>query len=96
MAHRYQGVRLSCGLDRTEPLQVPVKAASTKYNNPVWATVAAFIFRCPNTGLNVQGWIADDPEAGEGFYEAVTCTACTAFHLVDPENGNVLGADPEK
>jgi hypothetical protein len=32
--------------------------------------MAAFIYRCPNTGLNVQGWIADDPEKGEGFYEA--------------------------
>ncbi len=58
--------------------------------------MAAFVYRCPNTGLNVQGWIADDPEKGEGFYEAVTCTACTTVHLVDPRNGNVLGADPEE
>jgi len=57
--------------------------------------VATFLYRCPNTGLQVQGWIADDPEKGEGFYEAETCTACGAVHLVDPENGNVLGADDE-
>jgi hypothetical protein len=60
---------------------------------PVRATVTAFIYRCPNAGLNVQGWIADDPEKVEGFYEAVTCTACAAVHLVNPETGDVLGAD---
>jgi hypothetical protein len=54
--------------------------------------MARFLYRCPNTGLQVQGWIADDPEKGEGFYEAVFCTACTAVHLVNPENGNVLAA----
>jgi hypothetical protein len=53
--------------------------------------MATFIFRCPNTGRNVQGWIADDPEKGEGFYAAVTCRECNTVHLVDPETGNVLG-----
>jgi hypothetical protein len=24
-----------------------------------------FVYRCPNTGLNVQGWVADDPPEGE-------------------------------
>lgn len=57
--------------------------------------MATFIFRCPNTGLKVQGWIADDPEKGEGFYKAVTCTACGNVHLVNPENGNVLRSDDE-
>jgi hypothetical protein len=23
--------------------------------------LATFVYRCPNTGLNVQGWLADDP-----------------------------------
>jgi hypothetical protein len=42
-----------------------------------------FIFRCPNTGLNVQGWTADDPtELNDDAYETVTCVACTRVHAV--------------
>jgi hypothetical protein len=53
-------------------------------------------FRCPNTRLNVQGWVADDPTEGETeTYEAVTCTACTRTHLVDPKTGRVLGVDED-
>ena len=55
----------------------------------------AFIYRCPATGLNVQGWIADDPsfENGDATYEVVICTACTRAHLVNPKTGKTLGAD---
>ena len=36
-----------------------------------------FIYRCPNTGLNVQGWIADDPTEGNGeTYQPFPCTIC--------------------
>jgi hypothetical protein len=38
----------------------------------------------------VQGWVADDTEKDEEFYETLTCTACNAA-LVNPETGNVLG-----
>jgi hypothetical protein len=59
--------------------------------------MAAFIYRCPNTGLNVQGWIADDPTNGEADnYEAVTCIACTRVHLVNPKTVRVLGAEDEE
>jgi hypothetical protein len=56
--------------------------------------MAAFLYRCPNTGQNVQGFVADDTneEAGNGF-QAVVCTACTALHWVNPKTGKVLGAD---
>jgi hypothetical protein len=57
------------------------------------ANMATFVYRCPNTGLNVQGWVADDPTEGEGeIYAAITCTICTRTHLVDPKTGKVLGA----
>jgi len=56
--------------------------------------MAPFLYRCPNTGLNVQGWVADDPTEGEAeLYEAVTCIACTQVHLVNPKTGRVLGTD---
>jgi hypothetical protein len=36
------------------------------------------LYRCPDTGLNVQGWFADDGAANEGeVYETMTCPACT-------------------
>jgi hypothetical protein len=58
--------------------------------------MASFIYRCPSTGLNVQGWIADDPTEGEAeSYEVVTCTACTRVHLVNPKTSRVLGADED-
>jgi hypothetical protein len=58
--------------------------------------MVAFVYRCPRTGLNVQGWIADDSTEGEAeSYEAVTCTACTRVHLVNPKTGLVLGADKD-
>jgi len=33
-----------------------------------------FLYRCPNTGLKVQGWAADDPTRDEPF-APVTCAA---------------------
>jgi hypothetical protein len=56
----------------------------------------AFLYRCPDTGLNDQGWSADEPvEQADAAYEPVTCTACTPLHLVDPKTGRVLGAEDE-
>jgi hypothetical protein len=52
------------------------------------------IFRCPNTGLNVQAWITDDPtKADDDTFEQATCTACTRLHLINPKTGEVLGTD---
>ena len=56
--------------------------------------IPAFVYRCPNTGFNVQGWVADDPTEREGeTYQPITCTICTRVHLIDPKTGKVLGAD---
>ena len=55
-----------------------------------------FLYRCPVTGFNVQGWVADDPTEGEAeTYEAVTCTACTQVHLVNAKTGKILGTDED-
>jgi hypothetical protein len=51
-------------------------------------------FRCPAIGLNVQGWLADDPSGSEGeVYETVTCLACSRLHLINRMTGRVLGGD---
>jgi hypothetical protein len=60
------------------------------------ASLAAILYRCPNTGLSVQGWFADDASADEGeTYEAVTCTACRQVHFVNRVNGKVLSGDED-
>ena len=50
-----------------------------------------FLYRCPNTGQNVQAWAVDDPEDDDRSYIQVTCLACAQAHLVNPKNGKVLG-----
>jgi hypothetical protein len=46
--------------------------------------MATFVYRCPNMGLNVQGWVADDPTEGDAeTYQPIPCTICTRLHLVD-------------
>jgi hypothetical protein len=58
--------------------------------------MAPFLFRCPNTGFRVQGFVADDgSEVGEETYETVSCQACRQVHLVNPTTGRVLGSDGE-
>ncbi len=56
--------------------------------------MATFLYRCPNTGLQVQGYVAEDPTEDDAeAYESLKCLACTRMHLVNPKTGKVLGAD---
>lgn len=55
--------------------------------------MAAFLYRCPHTGLKVQGWVASEPDdSGGETFEPVICTACAQFHLVNVRTGRVLGS----
>ena len=55
-----------------------------------------FLFRCPNTGFNVQGWIAEAVENGDAErYESVSCLVCQQLHFVNPKTGKTLGANDE-
>lgn len=54
--------------------------------------LAAFTYRCPNTGKNVQGWTAEAiPEDPAEIYVSTQCPACSRVHLIDPATGRVLG-----
>ena len=55
-----------------------------------------FTYRCPRTGLHVQGRIVADHPTNCEIYEPVTCTACAEVHLVNAESGKVLETPPEK
>ena len=52
---------------------------------------ANFVFRCPATDFDVQHELGDDPDISENEYEAVTCVACAALHLVNRRTGKVMG-----
>jgi len=54
--------------------------------------MANLIFRCAQTGMNVQVWLPDEaPAERADSYEAVTCPACTRVHLVNKTTGKTLG-----
>ena len=57
--------------------------------------VILFIYRCPNTGYRVQGFVADDTSDDAKDCQSITCLACQGVHLVDPTTGKVLGAEDE-
>jgi hypothetical protein len=55
--------------------------------------MATFLYRCPNTGLQVQGYTPEQISDDDSPYETVTCLACQQVHLVRPGSGKVLGED---
>jgi len=60
------------------------------------ATVlAAFVYRCPNTGNKVQGYAAEEVSDDPNTYESVTCLACRQVHFINPKTGRVIGEDDE-
>ena len=54
----------------------------------------AILFHCPNTNLDVEGWVVDDPtvypERYAEQYELITCSSCMHIHLINPETGKLL------
>jgi hypothetical protein len=52
-----------------------------------------FLYRCPNTGQNVQAYSVDDPDEDDLTFVQVTCIACAQAHLVNPKTSKVLGSD---
>jgi hypothetical protein len=46
------------------------------------------VFRCPNTGMNVQTHLEKQQRVEEGrSYEAFLCPACTRVHFIDLSSG---------
>jgi hypothetical protein len=56
--------------------------------------MATILFRCPNTKLKVQAWIAEE-SPDRHVFAPVPCTACTRVHYVNPVTGKVLGEDAQ-
>ena len=48
------------------------------------------LFRCPNTGMNVQHLVGEPPPGTAiGAVTVVQCPACARIHLVNVETGEV-------
>jgi hypothetical protein len=58
--------------------------------------MAPFLYRCPNTGYRVQGFVAEDVSNDPENYHAITCLACQRVHIVKPTTGKVLGEDDDE
>lgn len=51
------------------------------------------IFRCPDTGFNVQTRIPREERSSDTAkaYVPFTCPVCTRTHLIDPVAGRAIG-----
>jgi hypothetical protein len=49
------------------------------------------VFKCPQTGLNVQHWLADAPDDPVDSHKALACPACTRLHFINSSTGKLLG-----
>lgn len=47
------------------------------------------LFKCPQTGMNVQHRLSDAP--ANGTHVSVPCPACARLHLIDRSTGRLLG-----
>lgn len=56
-----------------------------------------YLFCCPTTGHNVQGYSDKPPAAVDAppAYEGVICLACGSLHIVDPATGRLLTEDSD-
>jgi hypothetical protein len=52
--------------------------------------MATFVYRCPKTGFNIQGWVENEP-ADETAFVSVACPLCNHVHLVNPKSGEGPG-----
>jgi len=56
--------------------------------------MAQLVFRCPQTGMNVQHRLEDlKPCEPQRVYEQVVCKACTRIHFLNRATGKLVGDD---
>jgi hypothetical protein len=80
---------LGCGQDNNRVRLICIKHRAAARGHTV--SVRHFIFRCPVTGLNVQGSVVTSET--EAHYIAHTCLACGGTHLVNPLSGKLMSEE---
>jgi len=51
-----------------------------------------FIYRCPQSNLNVQGSV-DNEEAKDKQYVSQVCLSCGRVHMVNPRTGKLMSEE---
>jgi hypothetical protein len=51
------------------------------------------VFRCPQTGMNVQTHLEKRQEGAGRSFEPFTCPACTRLHFIDLTTGQPMSRD---
>ncbi len=61
------------------------------------SSMSNFVFKCPQTGMNVQHRLADEPVPGDQrcTYETVLCQACGRLHFINRSSHRLLGEKEE-
>jgi len=54
------------------------------------------IFRCPNTGMDVQTLFRIQEDDEYPIFETINCAACTKLHFLNLKTGKLLERDKEK
>jgi len=50
------------------------------------------VFKCPNTGMNVQHWMAVLPDdESKDTHISVICAACSKLHFINSSTGKLPG-----
>lgn len=61
------------------------------------AMLTKLVFRCPNTGMNVQQLLEPQPLAGDNdSFAAIHCPACARIHLVNRKTMKLLARENDR
>ena len=77
------GLAYCCRLSWIDPEEVPVRILPGMGRH--------IVFKCPQTSMNVQHWLADTTDDAKDAYVPVVCQACTKLHFINSSTGNLLG-----
>jgi hypothetical protein len=59
--------------------------------------MSPFLFRCPNTGLQVQGFVVEEaPSDDSDVFTSVSCLACSGMHFVNLRTGKTVGEESDE
>jgi hypothetical protein len=81
------------------PLPLALTGIKTEHRAVVRLTscMSNFVFKCPQTGMNVQHRLAVEPVPGDQrcTYETVLCQACGRLHFINRSSHRLLGEKEE-
>jgi hypothetical protein len=55
--------------------------------------VDLIVFRCPQTGMNVQTHLEKKQRPEGRSFESIACPACTRLHFIDLASGQPMNRD---